>query len=240
MTSNADTSKKSNKGFIGKAIKSSFKFILDILNKLLIFLLTLEFRNPFNQDIKKVTDKLVDKTKKKIKERGMFSKYNSTEAFADNFPRMYSYGKPLLMALEKMGIRGSTDAMETIYGKNVFNRANIEKIRSQFFAIIIRDAIDDVHKTDIHRYYSLMKECYKDLKNKSIPPEIKKQIQKDLDEMIKLGDMFFKSPDEVRNKVYASIFNAIKEADPDAVAEMPSAPKQNNLLRNFLKLIKFK
>lgn len=237
-TNNVETMKKSSKGFIAKAIKKSLNFIDNIIFSLNKFLATLKFKNPFNSNLDKVIDKLVTATKQNIKEKGVFSKFNSSEAFADNFPRMYGYDKYLITSSKKIDKENDEDLMKAIYGKDVFNRANIEKIRSQFFAIVIQDTINDVHKTDIHRYYSLLKEYYKDLKDKTIPAEIKKSIQKDLDGMIKLGDVYFKSPDQVKNKIYASIFNAIKEVDPEAVAEMPDAPKENHELSSFLKMVK--
>lgn len=237
-TNNTETIKKSSKGFIVKAIKKSLNFIDKMILNLSKFLYTLKFKNPFNSNLDKVIDKLVKATKENIKKKGIFSKYNSSEAFADNFPRMYGYDKYLVKASSKMNKENEETNMKDIYGKNVFNRANIEKIRSQFFAIVIQDSIDDVHRTDIHRYYSLLKEYYKDLKDKTIPADIKKSIQKDLDEMIKLGDIYFKSPDQVKNKIYASIFNAIKEVDPEAITEMPDAPKENHELSSFLKMVK--
>ena len=192
-------------------------FVVECLAKFLRFC---QFHNPFNTNTKEVAKKLVAKTKENIKEKGVFSKYNSTEGFADNLPRMYGYGKALLSGLNKFDKLISDEQMKKIYGKDILTRSNIEKARTQFFSVVIDAAISDVHKTTVHRYYSILKEYYKDLKNATIPSDVKKQIKKDLEDILALGDTFFKSPDEVRNKIYLSIFNAIKESDPDSINNM--------------------
>ena len=197
---------------IGLIIKECVRCFFDLGN--------LKFHNPFNRNVDEVAKQLANKTKENIKKFGMFSKYNSTEAFADNLPRMYGYANHMYAAFHKIEQKLNDEGLKQIYGKDVLKRSDIEKVRAQFFAVVVSNSIKDVHKTEIHRYYSTLKEYYKELNDKNIPPQIKKEIKYDLEQVMKVGEKYFKSPDTVRNKIYTNIFNAIKESDPEAIGKM--------------------
>lgn len=197
---------------IGVIIKECVKCFFDLGN--------LKFHNPFNRNADEVAKQLANKTKENIKKFGMFSKYSSTEAFADNLPRMYGYANHMYAAFHKIEQKLNDEGLKQIYGKDVLKRSDIEKVRAQFFAVVVSNSIKDVHKTEIHRYYSTLKEYYKELNDKNIPPQIKKEIKYDLEQVMKVGEKYFKSPDTVRNKIYTNIFNAIKESDPEAIGKM--------------------
>ena len=197
---------------LGVLIKECVRYFFNLGN--------LQFHNPFNRNVNEVAKKLASATKENIKKFGMFNKFSSTEAFADNLPRMYGYANHLFSAFHKIEKKNNDDGMKKIYGKDVLKRSDIEKVRSQFFAVVVSNSIKDVHKTEIHRYYSTLKEYYKELNDKNIPPQIKKEIKYDLEQVMKVGEKYFKSPDVVKNKIYTNIFNAIKESDPEAIGQM--------------------
>lgn len=197
----------------------AISFIGIIIQALFGFLQFLKWHNPFNTNVVEVAKRLMKKTKENIKSKGIFSKFSSTEAFADNLPRMYGYGKQLISALNKLDNFTDEDSMKKLYGKDVLTRSDVEKCRCQFFSAMIESQIKDVHKTTVHRYYSMLKEYLKELKDSTIPANIKKEIKADLDLVMESGKLLFKSPDKVRNKIYFSIFSAIKETDPDVISK---------------------
>lgn len=186
----------------------------------------LRFYNPFFRNTNLVAKKLAKQTAKDIKKEGLFSKEHNIEAFADNLPRMYGYASHLLTALNKMQRYCDDKMIEMKYGKNALNRKNIEKLRGQLFAITMSSAIKNVHKTEVHRYYSILKEYQKDLKDKNIPADVKKEIKRDMDQVLKLAELYFDSPDVVKNKIYTNIYYAILENDPDAFNPKNLDPKE--------------
>lgn len=176
----------------------------------------LKYYNPFFRNAERVAGKLAKETANDIKKKGLFTKEHNIEAFADNLPRMYGYAHHLLTGLNKMQKLCDDKMLEMKYGKNALNRKNVEKLRGQLFAITMSSAIKNVHKTEIHRYYSILKEYQKDLQDKNIPANIKKEIKYDMDQVLKVADEYFNSPDVVKNKIYTNIYYAILETDPDA------------------------
>ena len=176
----------------------------------------LKYYNPLFRNAEVVSRKLAKETAADIKKKGLFTKEHNIEAFADNLPRMYGYAQHLLTALNKMQKYCDDKLIEMKYGKNALNRKNIEKLRGQLFAVTLSSAIKNVHKTEIHRYYSILKEYQKDLEDKNIPPNVKKEIKHDMDQVLKVSELYFESPDVVKNKIYTNIYYAILEADPDA------------------------
>lgn len=107
------------------------------------------------------------------KDKSEFKRQVYKEAFADNFARMYGYGPQLLRALKKLDIRID----ERI------SRIKSEEQREIEITNMTLDAINDVHKTEIHRCYALIKEYDADLKDPNIPDPVKKGIKADRDEL---------------------------------------------------------
>ena len=134
---------------------------------------------------------------KKIKEKlendkERFNRQNYSEAFADNFARMYGYGHVLMKALKKL----SSDM-----DRELRSRYKKEKIRQRVIYEITISMIGDVHKTDIHRIRNLIQEYKKDINDPATPPVVKKQLEEDLAELEKVLDQYLNHKDEFQKRV---------------------------------------
>ena len=74
-------------------------------------------------------------------------------------------------------------------------------------------ALKDVHKTDIHRCKSLIKEYQMDIDDPNTPAKVKEQLQTDLDELKKIMDSYFNSFSEFQNKVNKLIADSLNELE---------------------------
>lgn len=154
---------------------------------------------------KKATDKNIEKIRKLISgDKEKFNKQNFTEAFADNFARMYGYGVPCMRGIEKIA---------KDYDKKIKSRWAFEKARQQAIIEITTDALKDVHKTDIHRINALIKETEEDLKNPNISATVKKQLQSDIDELKKLINIYTNDFSEFQNRVNKAIYEELQKND---------------------------
>lgn len=170
--------------------------------------------NPFMMNPEAAAKKLSKEVVKDIKKNDMFNKKNNIEAFADNFARMYGYGAIELRSLKKMEDESHNRAVSKLYGKwALSSRALAEGLRSQLFARIMVSSINDVHKTQIHRLHSMIKEYESEMKDELIPENVKKQIKYDFDQVLKVAKLYFTSPDNVKNKIYINIFKALQETN---------------------------
>jgi hypothetical protein len=75
------------------------------------------------------------------------------------------------------------------------------------------DALNDVHKTDIHRINSLIKEYKADINDPNTPKQVKKNLQEDLNELQKVLDLYLNDKDEFRRRVNNLIYESISEED---------------------------
>ena len=141
----------------------------------------------------KYIDKKIDKIRKAIAaDKSTFDRQHYSEAFADNFARMYGYGPQLMSGLKKLS--KDTDNM-------IRSRIKKERDRENFIIEMTIDLINDVHKTDIHRIRNLIKEYKNDLNDPNIPKEVKKQIQNDLDELEKVFNEYLNNFSDMQNRV---------------------------------------
>lgn len=152
-----------------------------------------------------VTKKNLEKLRKIVQsDNEKFNKQNFTEAFADNFARMYGYGVSCARGIQK--ISKSID-------DRVSSRWKKEKMRQQAILDMTKDALNDVHKTDVHRIYALIKEYEADIKNPNTPAVVKNQLKEDLEEMKKLMNQYLNNFSEFQNRINKMIYDELQQQD---------------------------
>lgn len=151
----------------------------------------------------KKEEKRINKIREMVRsEKEEFNRQNFSEAFADNFARMYGYGPQLMSALRKLS-------------KNVESQVNSrykkEKLRQQIIFYITENALKDVHKTDVHRARALIKEYEADLKDPNIPDEVKKSIREDKEELEKILNEYLNNFGDLQNRINNAINDELKQ-----------------------------
>lgn len=150
-------------------------------------------------------NKTVERLRKQVRnDKEGFNPYNSTEAFADNFARMYGFGPALASSFKKM---------QSYTNKHLDSWIALERERQDVMLRIIENTLKDVHKTDIHRYRSLIREYEKELADPDIPAKVKKAIKEDKDEMEKLLDEYLDSFTELQNRINQMINEELKDKE---------------------------
>lgn len=150
-------------------------------------------------------NRLLKKVKKALdKEDNDFNRKEYSEAFADNFARMYGYGSYLMKALQKM----DHEANDII--KSYIKR---ESERQEFITQMTIDMISDEHKTNIHRIRSLLREYNADLNDPNIPAKVKKNIQEDKKELEIVLDQYLNHHDELQARINRLIDEEIQKTE---------------------------
>lgn len=168
-------------------------------------------------------EKKAEKVRKMIaKDKDHFDRQNFSEAFADNFARMYGLGPQLARGLQKMG-KGNQGMIES--------RCKRERKRQEVILEITKTLIKDEHKTDIHRVRALIKEYEADINDPNTNPIVKKQLTEDMEELKKILDEYMNNFSEFQNRVNRVINEELerisvsessdekKEDDDDAIKE---------------------
>ena len=170
----------------------------------------------------RINDSLAGKLKKIIKDdaKSDFGRREFSEAFADNFARMYGYGPQLGRAFVKMSLKLS----ETINSR--FSR---EKDRQRCIMLMISQSLKDEHKTDVHRIKSLIREYYEDINDPNVPKQVKDQLRDDVKEVEKVLDMYMNSFSEFQNNIYRMISEEIDAVHPLSKSETQEDNKQNDI-----------
>lgn len=138
-------------------------------------------------------NKKIEKIRQIIsQDKDVFNRQNFSEAFADNFARMYGMGPKLASALRK--ITGDVH-------NDIRSRYKREKARQNAIMEMTQQLIKDEHKTDIHRIRNLINEYKKDIKDPNIPEPVKKQLQDDLNELEKVLDEYLNNFDDFQNRI---------------------------------------
>lgn len=169
----------------------------------------------------KIKEERLNKIKEALKkDKEAFRRQNFSEAYADNFARMYGYGAVLARALSKL----SKDT-EKIINKWVKK----EERREELITRMVIDSLKDVHKTDIHRIRNLMKEYKDDINDPNTPPMIKKALEEDLTELEKVLDMYLNNFSEFQNNVNKLINDelAAKEGREEKKAAKQEEPNKD-------------
>ena len=159
----------------------------------------------------KYEEKQKQKKLKKIKEmmdadKRQFNRQTYSEAFADNFARMYGYGAQLMSGLKKI---------EMEFNKDLKSRVKKESARQEIITRITINLVNDIHKTDIHRIRNLIREYDNDIKDPNIPEVIKKQLQDDKAELEKVLDEYLNNFDDFQNRVNRMINEELMKLDDD-------------------------
>lgn len=166
--------------------------------------------------------KKLNRIKEKLKnDKERFSRQNYSEAFADNFARMYGYGHILMRGLKKI----SSDHLD----RELKSRFKKEKARQRAIYEVTISMINDVHKTDIHRIRNLINEYKKDINDPDTPDVVKKQLQDDLKELEEVLDQYLNHKDEFQKRVNNLINDELKklEGDDDEDDEKDEDNKEN-------------
>lgn len=147
----------------------------------------------------------IDRIKKLIQQdKDNFNRQNYSEAFADNFARMYGYGSQLMSALKKL----SKD-ME----RQMRSRYNKEATRQKIILTLTEYSLKDVHKTDIHRIRNLINEYNVDINDPNTSPEVKKQLKDDLKELELVLDEYLNNFNEFQNRINKAINEELEKIE---------------------------
>lgn len=153
----------------------------------------------------KVEEKKLEKVRKMIQEdKDKFNRKEFSEAFADNFARMYGFGPQLISGLKKM---------DKDLDKLIGSRIKKEKSRQEIMISIVKDAIDDVHKTILHRAHALVKEYKADIADPNTSKEVKKQLEDDLEELEKILHEYETSFSSFQNRINKIINEELDKID---------------------------
>lgn len=167
----------------------------------------------------KYQEKKLNKIRKQIEsDKDIFNRQNSSEAFADNFARMYGFGPQLATALKKM--TAEQDG-------RIKSRYKKECQRQECILYITKCLIDDVHKTDIHRIRNLINEYKIDIADPNISATTKKQLEEDLTELEKVLDEYLHNFSEFQNRVNQVINEELSKVELP-VSDQPKEKKSAN------------
>ena len=135
-----------------------------------------------------------------------FNRQTYSEAFADNFARMYGMAVPLMRGLQK--ISKKYDELTTSWAKR-------EKTRQVLVIQTTVSMLKDEHKTDIHRIRALIKEYDNDINDSNLPKGVKEAMKTDRDELEKVLDMYLNNFSEAQNNINKIILEELKKFDKD-------------------------
>lgn len=153
----------------------------------------------------RVEEEKIDKIKRVIaKEKDDFNRREFSEAFADNFARMYGYGAILAKGLQKLS-KHTEKIMNSWYKK--------DRKRRDCIVRMTMDAIGDEHKTDIHRIHSLIKEYKADINDPKTPPTVKKYLEADLKELEEVLKLYTNDFSDFQNRVNQAIYDELIKKD---------------------------
>ena len=161
------------------------------------------------------------------KETIEFNRKEYSEAFADNFARMYGFGPEMATSLKKL----SKDVDKRI------SRIEKEKKREEVIFNITEAAIKDVHKTDVHRVKALIKEYYADINDPNTPAEVKKQLKEDVKEVEIVLEQFMNDFSEFQNRVNKMINDELDKMN-DVKTESVMMESHTRTKKNFKSMSK--
>lgn len=147
----------------------------------------------------------IDKIKKLVqKDKDKFNRQNYSEAFADNFARMYGFGSHLMSGLKKLS-KDMERQMRSRYTK--------ERTRQKVILTLTEYSLRDVHKTDIHRIRNLINEYKIDINDPNTSPEVKKQLQDDLKELELVLNEYLNNFNEFQNRINKAINEELEKME---------------------------
>lgn len=154
-------------------------------------------------------EKAMQKRLKKVKamvdaDKSKFNRQNYSEAYADNFARMYGFGAQLASGLRKLS---------SSFEKSLKSRYKKETERQMAIVYITSLMIKDVHKTDLHRIRNLIKEYKADIDDPNTSPTVKKQLEEDLVELEKVLNEYLNNFSEFQNRVNRIINEELEKVE---------------------------
>ena len=152
----------------------------------------------------KLQQQKLDRLKKLITKDGRFTRQAHSEAFADNFSRMYGYGAHLASSFKKF---------EDAFVKKLEARYSRETRRENAILSIVESSLKGVHKTDVHRIHSLIREYKGELEDPNTPPAVKKNLKSDMEEVEKILDQYMNSYSDLRNRINKLIYDELNRLD---------------------------
>lgn len=186
----------------------SFVYLINVWTSEFAKLIDRVFKKRHKGDIEK---RNLDKIKAALKnDNELFDRKRFSEAFADNFARMYGYGSVLMRGMHKMDKHNNHVYIDWM---------KKESDRQKMIVGMTIDAINDEHKTDIHRIRSLMREYKADINDPTTPKMVKKALQQDLDELDKVLDLYLNNFSDFQNKVNQMINEDITVKEGKLTAE---------------------
>ena len=163
-------------------------------------------------------DSLIESIRKAIAENTKsFNMSTSTEAFADNFARMYGFGTDLISALNK--IEEFYEIEDGIGEKKSF--FYLEKARQREIAEFVKMSMEDVHNTNIARAIALVKEYEKELQDPNMPANVKKNLQDDMLSLQKVIDTYVNHKDDFTRRLRTAMYEELLKKNPS-----PETPPQ--------------
>ena len=144
--------------------------------------------------------------KQRLKEeKNLINTYDNTEAFADNFARMYGMGHHLISAYDKLYKLRMQPNKNWLFLKY--------KARDVAIIELCIASLKDVNKTNAHRLYNMLKEYDKDLADESIPDGVKKGIREDRQRLQDIVDVYNNDKTDFANRVSAFIIEYLRDKD---------------------------
>lgn len=163
-------------------------------------------------------DSLIESIRKAIADNTKsFNMSTSTEAFADNFARMYGFGTDLISALNK--IEEFYENEDELGEKKSF--FYLEKARQREIAEIVKMCMEDVHNTNIARAIALVKEYEKELQDPNMPAKVKKNLQDDMLSLQKVIDTYVDHKDDFTKRLRTAMYEELLKKNPS-----PETPPQ--------------
>lgn len=156
-------------------------------------------------------DSLIESIRKAIAENTKsFNMSTSTEAFADNFARMYGFSTDLISALNK--IEEFYEIEDGLGEKKSF--FYLEKARQREIAEIVKMCMEDVHNTNIARAIALVKEYEKELQDPNMPTSVKKNLQDDMLSLQKVIDGYVNHKDDFTRRLRTAMYEELLKKNP--------------------------
>lgn len=174
---------------------------------------------------KKIHEKRMKKIQAKVAklikkyDKDLFTRQNYSEAYADNFARMYGFGPQLASSFHKMSKKTND---------NINSYIKREHDRSRVILNITECLLKDEHKTDVHRIRSLIKEYKKDITDPNTPDVVKKQLEDDVKELEIVLDKFLNDFSEVQNRVNQMINDNITALEEEEEKKEKDKKEKDN------------
>lgn len=212
--------KKKDSSDVGTNTAASLITVLIVTLPFIIIALIEWIKNKFPFNV----DRFITQLKMKLRsDKDKFDRVYSSEAFSDNIARMYGFGPELISALYKM---------KKYFNDRHMSRIEKEKQRQRAIARMTLDALNDEHKTDLHRIYALIREYEADLKDPLIPAKVKNDIAEDLNELKEFLNKYINDFDNFTNRINKVILKELEKKYgkiestpvPDKTGEVESEP----------------